>query len=140
MHRPLQEACLQRAGYGCRPLVLGAPLMLLLPAALQSCEASTPGDLDTAYADALRGAKGEVHLLRLIQKTGPVWAQLSPTVRSCLLEVFIKNVRVSQQGCCCKAYSCLVEKGDHASSMVQQAFTNLVTLHASQLCTLCVPV
>eukprot|EP00775_Hariotina_reticulata_P011340 gene11340-11489_t len=52
-----------------------------------------PGDLDLAYADALRGEKGDVHLLRLIQKTGPVWGQLSPKTSCDLLAVFIRNVR-----------------------------------------------
>lgn len=55
---------------------------------------STPSDLDTAYSDALRGDKGEVHLLRLIQKTGPVWGKLAPRTCRDLLAVFIKNVRV----------------------------------------------
>lgn len=57
---------------------------------------ATPGDLEAAYADALRGDRGGVHLLRLIQKTGPVWAQLSSHTCQTLLEVFTKHVRVSE--------------------------------------------
>ena len=55
---------------------------------------ATPSDLDTAYADALRGDKGDVHLLRLIQKTGPVWSKLAPHTSKGLLAVFIKHVKV----------------------------------------------
>jgi hypothetical protein len=55
---------------------------------------ATPSDLDTAYADALRGDKGDVHLLRLIQKTGPVWSKLAPHTCRGLLAVFIKHVKV----------------------------------------------
>jgi hypothetical protein len=33
---------------------------------------ATPGDLEAAYADAVRGEKSGVHLLRLCQKTGPM--------------------------------------------------------------------
>ncbi|WIA12977.1 hypothetical protein OEZ85_006589 [Tetradesmus obliquus] len=54
---------------------------------------ATPSDLDTAYADALRGDKGDVHLLRLIQKTGPVWSKLAPHTSKGLLAVFIKHVK-----------------------------------------------
>jgi hypothetical protein len=54
----------------------------------------TPSDLDTAYADALRGDRGDVHLLRLIQKTGPVWGKLAPHTCKSLLAVFIKHVKV----------------------------------------------
>lgn len=55
---------------------------------------ATPGDLEAAYADAVRGERGGVHLLRLCQKTGPVWGQLSTHTCQALLEVFIKHVRV----------------------------------------------
>jgi hypothetical protein len=56
----------------------------------------TPGDLEAAYADAVRHERGSVHLLRLTQKTGPVWGQLSTQTCHALLEVFIKHVRVSR--------------------------------------------
>lgn len=63
---------------------------VLVPLTLQSCESgmATPGDLESAYADALqRNERGGVHLLRLIQKTGPVWPQLSATTCTGLMEV-----------------------------------------------------
>jgi hypothetical protein len=68
---------------------------------MQGCDSTvaTPGDLEAAYAEAVRGAKGSVHLLRLTQKTGPVWGQLSEHTCQALLEVFIKNVRVRAASC-----------------------------------------
>lgn len=68
---------------------------------MQCCDAgvATPGDLEVAYAGAVRGEKGGgVHLLRLCQKTGPVWGQLSTGTCRALLEVFIKHVRVRYAG------------------------------------------
>ena len=65
---------------------------------MQSCDSAavTPGDLEAAYADAVRQERSSVHLLRLTQKTGPVWSQLSTQTCHALLEVFIKHVRVSR--------------------------------------------
>lgn len=68
---------------------------------MQCCDAgvATPGDLEAAYVGAVRGEKGGgVHLLRLCQKTGPVWGQLSTGTCRALLEVFIKHVRVRYAG------------------------------------------
>lgn len=75
------------------PWCLAAPCV-------QSCDSAavTPGDLEAAYADAVRQERSSVHLLRLTQKTGPVWSQLSTQTCHALLEVFIKHVRVSRAG------------------------------------------
>lgn len=37
---------------------------------LQDTPVQTPGRYDAAFTEALHGDKGEVHLLRLLQKTG----------------------------------------------------------------------
>eukprot|EP00878_Enallax_costatus_P047027 GHUV01057389.1.p2 GENE.GHUV01057389.1~~GHUV01057389.1.p2 ORF type:complete len:116 (+),score=40.32 GHUV01057389.1:258-605(+) len=44
------------------------------------------------FAEALHGDKGDVHLLRLIQKTGIAWHILSPDTSRDLLQFFIKEV------------------------------------------------
>jgi hypothetical protein len=51
-------------------------------------------DLDAAYTDALRGERGDVHLLRLAHKSGPVWEQLSAQTADALLAVFTRHVSV----------------------------------------------
>jgi hypothetical protein len=76
---------------------------------------ATPSDLDTAYSDALRGDKGDVHLLRLIQKTGPVWSKLAPHTCKALVAVFIKHVRV---GCC--PVSCVACDGGYITHLCKR--------------------
>lgn len=54
-------------------------------------------DLQAAYAAALAGSRGNMHLLRLIQRTGPVWEQLQQETALQLLRVFIQNVQVGAE-------------------------------------------
>lgn len=48
----------------------------------------TPGDLDSAYAEALSIPNNELHLVRLIQKTGAIIPELSQSTLNQLLVVF----------------------------------------------------
>jgi hypothetical protein len=61
----------------------------------------TPGSktasINELYDTALKQSKGDVHLLRLISRTGPAWAELQEETAIQLLKVFVNNVKVS--GC-----------------------------------------
>lgn len=53
---------------------------------------SSPAELRRSYAEALDGDKGDgvhLHLLRLMQRTGPVWNELGHAVCLRLLGAFI---------------------------------------------------
>ena len=58
------------------------------------CSPRTPGasDVESAYANALRMGS-DIHLLRLLQKTGPCWNALSSATAGGLLAVLVRMVR-----------------------------------------------
>ena len=63
---------------------------------------TTPGgrtaSTNELYDTALKQSKGDMHLLRLIQRTGPAWAELQEETATQLLKVFINNVKVLNPG------------------------------------------
>lgn len=62
---------------------------------MQSCDG--PADLEAAFTEALQ--RGDMHLLRVIQKTGPVWGQLSQRTAADLLSAFINSVKGAAVHC-----------------------------------------
>ncbi|KAK9816903.1 hypothetical protein WJX72_006945 [[Myrmecia] bisecta] len=51
------------------------------------------GDLDTVYSEALQSPTGQLRLLRLMARTGPSWADLSPATAQLLLRALANLLR-----------------------------------------------
>jgi hypothetical protein len=54
------------------------------------------GDLDAAFARALRNDSGDMHLARLLQRTGIVWNSLSRGTCGALLAAFVRCAAVAR--------------------------------------------